>query len=345
MDIPHILKDNIVLLAGNSNIKLAKEIAYHLEIPFNTENIPTQFSNTEIRSYIKDDLRGKHIYIVQSGCVNKEKNLSINDMLFEILLLIDACRRSNASTVNLIIPCFPYARGDKKDEPRAPIPAKIITNIFGIAKVDRIISMDLHAGQIQGFTDKPFDNLYSISLVLDKLNKTIFKDLELSKRQEKYIVVSPDVGAAKRTLRFAKAMKLNTLIMHKQRDYSKVSSIEKTILICESETSQIYKGKTAILCDDIADTCGTLVNAVNELIKHGIKDVICVITHGIFSKNAIEKINDCKYIKKIYVSDSIPQETDNEKYKKIETFTISKLMADVIYRILVGKAISELFVY
>lgn len=354
--------NDIVLLSGNSNISLAKNIYQQLQkentkenikeninIIFNENNIPTQFANTEIRSRIHDDLRGKDIFIVQSGCINKEKNLSINDILFETLILIDACKRSMASTVNIIMPNFPYARGDKKDEPRAPISAKLVANILTDSKINRLVSMDLHATQIQGFTDIPFDNIYSVKLVMDKLNNSIFKDITLEERQNKYIVVSPDAGAAKRTLKFAEVMKLNTIIMHKQRNYSKSSSIEKTIIIHEknpgSPLNSTQVTETAIICDDIADTCGTLISAINQLVNYGIRNIICVITHGIFSRDALEKINKCKYISKFYVSDSIPQEENIKLCPKLEIFTISDLMADVIKRIITKKPISELFVY
>ena len=335
--------ENVVLLSGNSNIHLASQIAEKLGIQLNENNIPSMFANTEWHPQIQDNLRGKDIFIVQSGCINKEKNLSVNDIIIETLILVDACRRSAASTVNIIMPIFPYARGDKKDEPRAPISAKLIANLFVSVKIDRLVSVDLHATQIQGFIDIPFDNLYSVNLVIDCFDKSIFKGLTVEDRQNKFIVVSPDAGAVKRTLSFSEKMKLNTIIMHKQRSYVKANTIEKTILIQENETED-YEGKTAIICDDIADTCGTLISAVDALVKHKINNIICVITHGIFSKDAIQKINQCHYIKKIYVSDSSPQEENMKQCPKLEVFTLSVLLSDVIERIITRKPISELFV-
>jgi len=335
--------ENVVLLSGNSNIHLASQIAEKLGIRLNENNIPSMFANTEWHPQIQDNLRGKDIFIVQSGCINKEKNLSVNDIIIETLILVDACRRSAASTVNIIMPIFPYARGDKKDEPRAPISAKLIANLFVSVKIDRLVSVDLHATQIQGFIDIPFDNLYSVNLVIDCFDKSIFKGLTVEDRQNKFIVVSPDAGAVKRTLSFSEKMKLNTIIMHKQRSYVNANTIEKTILIQENGTED-YEGKTAIICDDIADTCGTLISAVDALVKHNIKNIICVITHGIFSKDAIQKINQCHYIKKIYVSDSSPQEENMKQCSKLEVFTLSVLLSDVIERIITRKPISELFV-
>ena len=314
---------DVVVLSGNSNVILADRIAQHLNLSFNYDNLPSQFSNGEVRCQIKDDLRGKHIFIVQSGCGNPKLGLSINDTLMEAFLLIDACRRSMAATVNIIMPCYPYARGDKKDEPRAPIPAKLVSYLLDATKVDRIIAMDLHAGQIQGFTDKPFDNLYSIGLVLQSLDQQLFREVSQEQRQDRYIVVAPDAGATKRTVKFAKAMMLDTIIMHKQRNYSQISTVEKTVLVHESN-SQNFSGKTAIICDDMADTCGTLIKSVEELVKNGIEDVICVITHGVFSGNALDKINGCSYIKQVFVSDSIPQQDNVEKCSKIQVFSISE---------------------
>jgi len=335
--------NDIVLLCGNSNVKLAKDIAQCLKLPLNEQNIPSQFANTEIRSKILDDLRGQNVYIIQSGCRNIKKNLSVNDIIFELLVLVDSCRRSMAASVNIIMPYYPYSRSDKKDEPRAPISAKLLANLLESTKIDRLVSIDLHAAQIQGFLDTPFDNLYSAILVIDKLDNTIFKNLTLEERQNKFIVVSPDAGAAKRTLALAKRMKLNTIIMHKQRDYSKPNYVEKTIII--HDISNKVHGKKAIICDDIADTCGTLVSAINELVKFGFEDIICVITHGIFSNNAIEKINNCKYISRFIVSDSIPQVENCKKCPKLEVFSISNLMANIIERIQFGGPISDLFVY
>ena len=338
--------DNIVLLSGNSNFSLALKIAKKLNVSMTKDNIPTMFANTEWHCHIHDNLRGKDIFIIQSGCINKDKGYSVNDILFETLILVDACRRSAASTVNIIMPIYPYARGDKKDEPRAPIPAKLLANLFVSVKIDRLVSVDLHATQIQGFLDIPFDNLYSVNLVIDCLNKNIFKDLSLEDKQKKYIVVSPDAGAVKRTLSFSSKMMLDTIIMHKQRSYNKESTIDKSVLIQENGQGNYKKneGKTAIICDDIADTCGTLISVIQELVKYNIKDIICVITHGIFSKDAIQKINSCPYIKKIYVSDSIPQEKNMERCPKLEVFTLSTLLSDVIERIITRKPISELFV-
>ena len=333
--------NNVVILSGNANIKLAQDIGNKLKINLNLNNIPSMFANTEFHSRIHDNLRGKDIFIINSGCINKSKNLSINDIIFETLILVDACRRSMASSVNIIMPNYPYARGDKKDEPRAPIPAKLVSNLFTSVKIDRLVSIDLHSTQIQGYIDIPFDNLYSLNLVIDVLNEHLFKNLTLEEKQNKFIVVSPDAGATKRTLSFSSRMKLNTIIMHKQRNYIKKSTIDKTIMISD----EVIDNKTAIICDDIADTCGTLIRACESLVNKGIKDIICVVTHGIFSNDAIKKINECDYIKEFYVSDSIPQDENIKLCSKLKVYTLSDLLADCIRRIIMKESISELFAY
>lgn len=336
--------DNLVILSGNSNIKLAEEIARILKLKLNKADIPTLFANSEYHSRIHSNLRGKDIFIVNTGYINKKKQLSVNDIIFETLILVDACRRSMASSVNIIMPNFPYARGDKKDEPRAPIPAKLVANLLSSVKIDRLVSVDLHSTQIQGYMDIPFDNLYSSNLVIDCLETNLFKGMSLEEIQNKFIVVSPDAGATKRTLAFSSRMRLNTIIAHKQRSYDKKNTIDKTILIQENGQTD-YIGKTAIIFDDIADTCGTLISVVNTLVEYGITKIICVITHGIFSRDAIDKINNCEYIKEIYVSDSIPQEENLKICSKLRIFTLSELLADCIRRIILRFPISELFAY
>jgi len=335
--------ENVVLLSGNSNVKLAKQIGEKLGLPIDERNVPTMFANSELRCRIHENLRGKDIFIVQTGCTNPKKNMSVNDIILETLIMIDACRRSMASTVTVIMPNYPYARGDKKDLARSPIPAKTIANLFESVKVDRFVSLDLHATQIQGYMDVPFDNLYSVNLVVNCLKQNVFKNITLEERQAKYVMVSPDAGAVKRTLSFSSRVKLNMMIMHKQRNYIKANTVDKTILIQEGGDKESMKSKTAIVCDDIADTCGTLVSAINSLENYGITKVICVITHGVFSKDALEKINNCKNILEFYVSDSIPQEENQRICPKLKVFTISNLLGEVIKRIVTKSSISELF--
>ena len=330
--------NNIILLNGNSNIELAEKISSYLNIKLCERNI-TKFSNSEIKINICENIRNKDVFIIQTGS-NDELN-SVNDYVMETLLLIDACKRSMAHTINLIMPCYPYARQDKKENSREPISAKLIANMFTTAGITRLIVMDLHASQIQGFFDIPVDNIYSLKLVIEYMNQKLFKNLSIENKQKEYIVVSPDAGATKRTLKFANYMNLNTIIMHKQRNYEKENTIDNTILI--GDTSNL-NNKTAIICDDMCDSGGTLIKVVENLEKYGIKNVIVVITHGIFSGKCIERLKNCCVISKIIVSDTINQTINLEKLDdKLEIFSVSKLLGQVISNIITGSSLSELF--
>ena len=329
--------NNVVLISGNSNIELGKLISEYLEIKLCKCNI-SKFSNTEIKVNICENIRNKDIFIIQ-GC-NYDQNNSVNDYLMETLLIIDACKRSMANSVNLLMPSYPYARQDKKEESREPISAKLVANMLTTAGITRLIVLDLHASQIQGFFDIPVDNIYSINLVLDYLERNLFKELDASERQDKYIVVSPDAGATKRSLKFAKRMFLNTVIMHKQRNYEKMNTVDKTIVIGDTHLLQV---KVAIICDDMCDTGGTLLKVIDNLNNYHIKGVIIIVTHGIFSNNALDRLNNCESILKIITSDSINQDTNLDKYSKLEVFTISELMSNTINNIFTGESLSQLF--
>ena len=329
--------DNVVLLSGNSNLLLSEKISQYLNIKLCNRKI-AKFSNTEIKINICENIRNKDVFIVQTGI--NDTNNSINDYIMETLLLIDACKRSMANTINLIMPCYPYARQDKKENSREPISAKLFANMLTTAGITRLIVMDLHASQIQGFFDIPVDNIYSLRLVIQHVNKHLFSNMSIEDKQKKYIVVSPDAGATKRTLKFAEHMHLNTIIMHKQRNYEKENTIDNTILI--GDTTNL-KNKTAIICDDMCDSGGTLIKVVENLEMHGIENVIVIITHGIFSGKCIERFENCKIISKIIVSDTICQNKNQEILDKLEIFSISELMGNVITNIIKGGSLSLLF--
>ena len=332
--------DNVVILCGNSHTSLGEEISKILNVPL-CERVCDKFSNTEIRVKIDNNIRNKDVFIIQTGTYLSDKSYSINDYLMETLIMIDACRRSMAKTVNVIMPCYPYARQDKKDDSKEPITAKLVANMLRTAGIDRLVVLDLHSAQIQGFFDIPVDNIYSLNLVINYLEKNLFNGYSKNERKEKFIVVSPDAGATRRTLKFAKVMELNTVIMHKQRNYAEKNCIEKMILIGDNEE---VKNKTVIILDDMTDTFGT-VNSTIEILaeKYKAKDVICVATHGILSGPAIERINNSKYLSRVIVSNSIPQDMNCKKCSKLEVFDVSSLLSEVLKRIMTGDSLSELF--
>lgn len=330
--------NDIKIIIGNSCQSLGNSIANIMKLQPLT-CILDKFSNGEIRVEIKESVRNEDIYIIQTGYSNSNNGYNTNDYLIETLIIVDACKRSMAKSINIIMPYYPYSRQDKKDEARSPISAKLFANLLTTSGINRLVVMDLHSSQIQGFFDIPVDNIYSIKLVIEYFNNNIFSLLDDTEKEKKYVVVSPDAGSLKRTICFAKAMGLDTAILHKQRNYSKKNTVDHSFLISNND----LKNKTAIICDDMCDTAGTLIKGIDALVENGIKDVIIVITHGIFSGSAIERINNCKYIKRIIVSNSIYQEYNQKICSKIEIFHIESLLSKIIEKLVSCGSISELF--
>lgn len=325
------------IISGSSNIDLGEKIANHLNVPI-CECLLDKFSNTEIRVEIKENIRNEDVFIIQSGGFSEE--YSINDYIMECLIIIDACKRSMAKSITLICPCFPYARQDKKDESRAPISAKLLANILEKAGINRLVVMDLHASQIQGFFDIPVDNIYSFPLIDSYFKETYFKDLTLEQIQKKYVLVSPDAGAIKRTLKFAKMMKLKAVFMHKERNYQISNTVDNMFIVGDPKD---IEGKTAIILDDMCDTGGTLIKCANLLKESGAESVICGVTHGILSGPAIERLQKSDSITKMIVTNSLCQNKNKMSVDKLEVVDISGLLFKVISCILSGGSISNLF--
>lgn len=324
------------LITGNSHPSLTASLSKCLNVPLVDCSVK-KFSNTEIEVKINENVRNEHIFILQTGGFDCDN--SVNDFLMETLILIDACHRSNAKSITLIMPCYPYARQDKKDAPRVPISSKLVANLLTTAGVSRMISLDLHASQIQGFFDIPFDNLYAITLLSEHFEKYLFKNMSQEERNDKYVFVSPDNGGAKRIMAYSKRFNINNVIMHKQRDYSKSSKVDKVILVGGFN----LKNKTAIIVDDMADTMGTVVKASETLVENGIKDIIVVVTHGILSGPALERINTCDNISRIIVTNTLPQDANQEKCPKLDVVDITPLLCDVVMCIRSGESISQMF--
>ena len=326
--------DNVKLIAGRSNRPLAEAIANHLGKKL-VDCVIDKFANGEINIEVKENVRGCHVFIIQTGA-NYQTN-SINDHIFETLLLIDALKRADASKVDVAFACFPYARSDKKDKRGTPIGGSMITNILKAAGADRIISMDLHSGQAQGFSNLPFDNLYGIKLHIDNLQNTIFKGLTLEQINEKYVLISLDVGGAKRLHTYAQRLKMRYAIMDKQRDYVNKNNVLKSVLIGD------VNGKIAVSIDDMADTCGTILAGVADLQEHGCLGTIVLVTHGILSGPAAERINKCDFIERVIVINTLDQTQNQINIPKLQVIDCSPLLAEVIRRVVSGGSISELF--
>jgi ribose-phosphate pyrophosphokinase len=312
---------NVKLIAGRSNLELANLVSRQLNIPL-TECRLDDFGNSELRVEIKENIRRYHVYIIQTGCQNIHTCHSINDYFMELCSLIDACKRSNVKSVNVIMPNY---------------------LLQGLG-VDRIIAMNLHSGQIQGFADVPFDNLWDIKLHIHNFRSTFFKNMDQKQINENYILIAPDHGAIKRIEDYARRLGMKFATMHKQRDYSKNSIVLNSMLVGDETIYEDIKGKTAIIIDDIVDSMGTMVSASNELQMRGVKEIIIVATHGIFSGPAFDRINGCDAIKKIIVTNTIPQEENQKMCHKLEVVDTSSIFAEIIKRLALGGSISELFV-
>lgn len=309
----------LALLAGNANPVLANKISEELNVPL-TEVLVSRFSEGEIRVEILDNIRGKDLFIIQPTCP------PANDNLMELLILMDAAKRASAERITVVIPYYGYARQDRKDQPRVPITAKLVANLIVAAGADRVLTMDLHANQIQGFFDIPVDHLYGINELCEYIN---------SKNPTDPVVVSPDVGGIKMARAYAKRINAGLAIVDKRR-YSPTDTEVMHIL-------GEVKGKTAILVDDICATAGSLVEATQALTNAGVKEVYACVSHGILSDPAIERIKGCADLKELVITDSIPLSKDKQT-DKISVVSISSLFAKAIHRIHDEESISVLFV-
>jgi len=321
------------IICGSSHPELGQLISSYFGIEIAQIEI-RNFNNSEISTKIKDNVRNKHVMIIQSPCINYGK--SVNDYIMELLLLCNSCTLSSAKTVSCIIPCFPYARSDKRDETADCIGGKVLCDLLETCNVFRICAFDLHSGQIQGFTKKSFDNLYAQPLLSQAI-----KNLYLSGSDKKdCVLVSPDAGSNKRVNSYASEFKIPFIKFDKQRDHTQVSVIHSISLITQGID---LHDKIAIIIDDIIDTMGTMISVVNELGKYGIRKAVIVATHAILSSDAIDKINNCHLIESIIVTNTLPLIEKMEKCKKIIKVDIHEMIGDVIKCWISGNTISNTF--
>ena len=329
--------NNCYILSTNSHIKLAEDLSKYSKIRILNTNIE-YFANSEIRTSISSSVRGKNLFIITSPHSN---NKSINDYIIETYLLIKTCKRSDSGNITLICPCYPYARQDKKDNSRTCISAKDIADLFTIAGIDRIVCFDLHSAQIQGFFSIPCDNFYCINMIHKYLvdNHNINQQFQKT-LDSQFVIIAPDEGALKRVQTYANKFKMPFMVISKERDYTQVNKVEKAVLIGDKK---YLEGRTAIIIDDMIDTCGTVLKVGELLMSKGAKDIIVIVTHGILSDPAIFRINQCEYIKEIVVSDSLPQYHNKMACKKLKTFSIVPMLSEAITRLDKGGSLSEIF--
>ena len=307
------------LLTGNSNKVLSKNIAKYLKTKLVNSSI-RKFADGEIYIEINENIRGNSIFIIQSI------SSPANDNLMELLLSIDALKRSSAKNITAVIPYFGYARQDRKVVPRTSISAKLVSNLITKAGADRVVTVDLHAGQIQGFFDIPVDNLFSTPIFARHAKKKI--------KSKKIICVAPDVGGTERARALAKLLNVGLAIVDKRRPKPGQSQVMNII--------GDVRGQTCILVDDIIDSGGTIVNAAKALKARGAKEVYVYITHGVLTGDAIKKIKN-SVIKSLVITDTIDNVHKTKNVKNIEVLPISGLMGEAIKRISNSTSVSDLF--
>ena len=313
------MKNNkeILVFSGNANPELAKKICSHLKEPLGNAQVD-RFNDGEIRIKIAEDVRGRDVFIVQPTCN------PVNDNLMELLIMIDAIKRSSARRITAVMPYYGYSRQDRKDRPRVPITAKLVANLITVAGANRVLTMDLHAGQIQGFFDIPLDNLFAVNTFMRYFEKMHLPNL---------VVVSPDVGGMKMARAYAKKFKAGLAVVDKRR----INDKEAEVMNIMGEV----KGKNVCLIDDLVATAGTLVEAVAALKNAGARKVFAAATHPVLSGPAIERIENSE-LEELIVTDTIP--IPREKLiPRIKVLSVGPLLGQAIERIHYEKSISTLF--
>ncbi len=308
---------DLKIFTCNANRPLAEKIAKHLGKELGALRVE-RFADGEVDVQILESVRGADCYIIQPTCT------PVNENLMELLVAIDAMRRASAGKITAVIPYFGYARADRKSSPRVPITAKLVSNLITMAGADRIMAVDLHAGQIQGFFDIPVDHLRA---------RGVFLDYFLKNRPNDLVVVSPDVGGVERARKFAARMDAGLVIIDKRRPKANEAVVYNII--------GDVKDKTVIIFDDIVDTAGTLTVVANKVKENGAKKIYAVCTHGVLSRDGIEKVNNSS-IEKLFITDTLP-EAARQKSDKIQVLSIAYLLADAILRNHNGSSISEMF--
>jgi len=310
--------DKIAIFSGSAHPELAKDICKYLKVKLSTATLD-RFSEGEIRFKIDENVRGKDVFVVQPTSPPP------NDNLMELLIMIDALKRASAARITAVMPYFGYARQDRKDQPRVPITAKLVANLLTTAGANRVLTMDLHAGQIQGFFDIPLDHLFAVGVFNEYLVKLELKDM---------VVVSPDVGGIKMARAYAKRLSADLAIIDKRR----LSTDKTEVMHILGEV----KDKNAIIVDDLIATGSSLIEAVEALKKAGCSSIRAAISHGVLSGPALERVNKCKNLQELLITDTIPL-SDQKKHPRIRVLSVAKLLGEAIKRIHREESVSSLF--
>ncbi|KAI9217259.1 ribose-phosphate pyrophosphokinase [Blastocladiella britannica] len=316
--------NSIKIFAGNSHPELAALVARRLGLEISDCHLG-KYSNLETSLTLGESVRGADVYLVQTG------SGAINNNIMDLLVMINACKFASAQRVTAVIPCFPYARQDRKDTSRAPISAKLLANLLTAAGCDHVITMDLHAAQIQGFFDVTLDNLYAEPSMLKYITT------KYPSYQDQIVIVSPDAGGAKRATVIADRLGVDFAIIHKERKVA--NQVSRMVLVGD------VKGKIAILVDDMADTAGTLALAARTLLAHGAVDAIAIVTHGVLSGPALDVIMREDALSRVVVTNTVPHAAKKVECPKLDTIDISGVLAEAIRRTHNGESVSYLFTH
>lgn len=313
------LIDSLRLFGGTSNLGLTKELCDYLDI-LPGRMVNKTFSDGETQIEIEENVRGRDTFIIQSTCT------PVNDNLMQLLIITDALKRASARSVTAVIPYYGYARQDRKVKPRVPISAKLVADLITVAGVNRVISIDLHVGQIQGYFNIPVDNIFSAPIVLNYIRKNFEDDLS---------VISPDAGGVERARAFAKRLNASLAIIDKRRDAPNVAEAMNVI--------GDVNGKTAIILDDMVDTGGTLIEAAQALIQNGAAHVYACCTHPVLSGDAAKRIEGSA-IESLVVTNTIPLSQRTSESSKIQVISVAEILGEAIKRVYFSKSVSSLFV-
>lgn len=312
----------LVLVSGSSNPQLSTQISEDLKTTLVDPQL-VRFANGEIFCEIEQHVRGADVFVIQST------SSPVNDNLMELLIMIDALKRASANTITAVIPFYGYARQDRKSAPRTPISAKLVADLITVAGATRVITMDLHAGQIQGFFNIPFDNIYASPVLLEYIKNEIYKDST--------VFVSPDAGGVERVRAFAKKCNNSEMAMIDKRRTGKNQA--KAMNVIGS-----VAGKECIIVDDMIDTAGTLIEACKALKKNGATKVYAVATHAVFSNPALQRIQECEDLDCVIVTDTIALSEEARKMEKIKVLSAAHILAEAIRRTFSNDSVSSLFI-
>jgi ribose-phosphate pyrophosphokinase len=307
------------IFSGNSNPELAKKICHYLNLPLGGAKV-NNFSDGEIQIEINENVRSRDVFVIQSTCA------PVNDNLVELLLMIDAFKRSSARRITAVIPYYGYARQDKKVAPRVPISAKLVADMLTVAGAHRVITIDLHAGQIQGFFNIPVDNLFAAPVLISYIRRHFHNNL---------VIVSPDAGGVERARAFAKRLNADLAIIDKRRAAPNQARAMAVI--------GNVRDKATVILDDMVDTAGTLVEAADALAREGAREVHACCAHPVLSGPAVDRINESP-LKSVVVTDTIPLKSNAASCKKISLLSISELVGEAILRSYRGDSVTSLFV-